>query len=392
MSSRGKARLAWVLAMVAILLMPLSSFVSLAAGVGIDFGVFILAIALVFSGVGLLIATRHPGNPIGWILLAAALAAGLSALSHSFADYWLAGKGGPEALGKASALYGSLSWMPFILMPATFLLLLFPDGRLLSPRWRAIAWCAALGIAGAFVAEGLKPGKIEDFPQIMNPLGVSHPLRDLLEGLSALAVVIGVVGSSASLIVRFRRSRGEQRQQMKWLALAGTVAAVTLLVALSLYDVISATAANGVIMLSVLVLPAATGVAILRYRLYDIDVVVNRTLVYGALTATLAGFYVGSVLLLQVVLNGLTKDTGLAVAASTLAVAALFRPARSRIQEAVDRRFYRRKYDAAHTLEAFSTRLRDRVELAGLEADLRRIVSETIQPAHVSVWLRERTP
>jgi hypothetical protein len=390
MKVNGKTRLAWGLAVLALGLLLAGSAFATARGSGIAFGgsVFIWAIALVFSAVGLLIATRLPGNPIGWILLAAGVAAGFAALAHSFAEFWLAGKGGPEALGKAAALYAELSWMPFILMPVTFLLLLFPDGRLLSRRWRVVAWSAALGIAGTFVADGLKPGEIPDFPQLMNPIGVDHPLRDLLEGISALAVLIGIFGSSASLIVRYRRSRGEQRQQMKWLALAGVVASVTFPIALVLYDVIGETAANGAIMLSVLGLPAATGVAILRYRLYDIDVVINRALVYGALTATLASIYVGSVLLLQLALNALTSDSGLAVAASTLAVAALFRPARGRIQEVVDRRFYRRKYDAAHTLEAFSTRLRDQVELAALEADLRRVVSETMQPAHVSVWLR----
>jgi hypothetical protein len=384
MSDRAALRLAWGLAGLALVLMLSSSVVS-----GVDLGdLFIWAIALVFAGVGALIASRHPGNAIGWILLAAGVAAGLGAVASSFAQHWVEGSGGPDALGKAAALYASLSWIPFILMPATFLLLLFPDGRLLSRRWRPVAWCAEVGIAGTFVAGGLRSGPIEDFPQLMNPIGVDSPLLDLLEGLFLLVVLIGIVGSSASLIVRFRRSRGEQRQQMKWLALSGGVAATAVPIALLLYDVIGETAANAVIMASVLGLPAATGVAILRYRLYDIDVVINRTLVYGSLTAILAGVYIGSVLLLQLTLSGFTEGSGLAVAASTLAVAALFRTARTPIQESVDRRFYRRKYDAARTLERFGTRLRDEVDLDALGSALRGVVSDTMQPASVSLWLR----
>jgi hypothetical protein len=386
MSARAAWRLAWGLAALALTLALSSSVIS-----GVDTGnLFIWAIALVFAGVGALIASRLPDNAIGWIFLAAGVAAGLGALAHSFADHWIDGNGGPDWLGKAAALYGEVSWIPFIVMPTTFLLLLFPDGRLLSRRWRPVAWCGAVGIAGSFVAGGLHPGPIPDFPQVMNPIGVDSPLVDLLEGLSLLAVVIGVVGSSASLVVRFRRSRGEERQQMKWLALAGAVAAGTLPLAIVTYDVIGETAANAAIMTSVLGLPAATGIAILRYRLYDIDVVINRTLVYGALTATLALAYLGGVLLLELALRPLTESSNLAIAGSTLAVAALFRPARGRIQAAVDRRFYRRKYDATRTLELFGTRLRDEVDLDALGSALRAVVADTMQPAYVSLWLRER--
>jgi hypothetical protein len=389
LSSRASLRLAWGLAALAPLLMLSSSLLSVVSGSSLEFGdVFIWAIALVFAAVGVLIAARHPGNAIGWIFLAAGVAAGLGALTHSIAQHWVDGNGGSEALAKAAALYGELSWVPFILMPATFLLLLFPDGRLLSPRWRWIAWCAAAGMAGTFVAQGLKPGRIPDFPQIMNPIAVDHPLVDLLEGVSYIALLIGIVGSSISLIVRFRRSEGEQRQQMKWLALAGAVVAVTIPIAFITYDAIGENAANAWIMLSVLCLPAATGIAVLRYRLYDIDVVINRALVYGALTAILTLAYLGGVLLFELALRPLTESSNLAIAGSTLAVAALFRPARGRIQEVVDRRFYRRKYDAARTLERFGARLRDEVDLDALGVELRAVAAETMQPSSVSLWLR----
>jgi hypothetical protein len=345
-------------------------------------------IALVFATVGALIALRQPTNALGWMFLGVAVSAGLSESAHAYADYWTGGHGGIESLAKAAAWYGSLSWIPFVLVPATFLLLLFPDGHLVSAKWRPIAWCAALGVAGGFVTQGLAPGALEDYPEITNPYAVHSPLLDPLTGLAFLALVMGVFGSAASLVVRYRRAVGDRRLQIKWLALAGAVAAVTFVVAIAGYDFWGEDVSNLAIMLSVLGIPVAAGVAILRYRLYDIDVVINRTVVYGALTAALAALYVGSVLLLQVALGGLTQDSGLAVAGSTLAVAAAFRPLRAHIQQTVDRRFFRRRYDARRTLEDFSSRLRDQVDLVALDAELRGVVAETMQPAHVSVWLR----
>jgi hypothetical protein len=352
-------------------------------------GVFIWLIAFVFAAVGALIAIRQPANKLGWIFLGVALSAGLAEITSAYADYWTNGKGGVQAIAEAAAWYASLSWMPFILVPATFLLLLFPDGHLLSARWRPIAWCAAIGIIGGFVATGLTAGQLEDYPQLANPYAVDSGLIDLLTGLAWLALLIGVLGSAASLVIRYRRAAGDRRLQMKWLALAGGVAAVTFPVAIAGSDLWGDGVANVAIMISVIAIPIAAGIAILRYRLYDIDVVVNRTVVYGVLTATLAGVYIASVLLLQVVLNGATGDSSLAVAASTLGVAALFRPARTRIQRGVERRFFRRRYDARVTLEAFAGRLRDEVALDALSLELRNVVTETVQPEHVSLWLRE---
>jgi hypothetical protein len=359
-------------------------------GDGIDFeAVAILALmAIVFGVVGLLVASRHPQNPIGWIFLSASVFAGLANLSDAYASFFIQTRDGPLMLGPAAAAYGEVAWMPFILVPATFLLLLFPNGQLLSPRWRWVAWCAGLGIAGAFVFEGIDPGPIPSYSQLSNPFGVHSPLLPAFQWISFALVRIGVVGSAVSIVVRFRRARGVERQQLKWLALAGGAAAVPLAIGASIYGVLGESTANALMGLGVLGLPVAAGVAILRYRLYDIDVVINRTLVYGALSAVLAAIYVVSVLLLQLALNPFTEGSSLAIAVSTLAVAALFRPARSRIQRIVDRRFFRSKYDASQTVDRFSTRLRDRVDLADIGNDLLAAVTETVRPAHASLWLR----
>ena len=344
--------------------------------------VFITALAIGFSAVGAMIASHHPRNAIGWLFLGVGVSTGLGTLASSYAET----HGTSQWLGEAAAWYGTLSWMPFILIPCTFVLLLFPDGRLLSPRWRWVAWSAGAGLAGVFVTTGVAPGPLEDYPWLDNPYGIDSPLLSPLTGIAVSLLVIGVVGSSASLLVRFRRARGERRQQIKWLALAGAVAVVTVIVATIGSDELWDTAVTNVAcMLGVLCVPVAAGIAILRHRLYDIDVVINRTLVYGALTATLGGAYLVLVLLIGLAVG----QSGLAIAASTLAVAALFQPARARIQAAVDRRFFRRRYDAAQTLEAFGGRLRDELDLEALGADLRGVVSESVQPAHVSLWLRD---
>jgi len=264
----------------------------------------------------------------------------------------------------------------------TLLLLLFPDGRLPSPRWRPVAWLAAVGILGIGVGEAFAPGTLDNFPA-ENPFGLGGAGGRIAEALAVCFALIAIaaLASVASLVVRLRRSSGDERQQLKWLASGGVV--------LALAGPASGAAGSALpIIIGQVAVAVAVGVGILKYRLYEIDVVINRTLVYGALTATLGVAYLGTVLLLQLTLNPLTDSNSLAVAASTLAVAALFRPARSRIQGAVDRRFYRRKYDAARTLEAFSARLRDEIDLDTLGAELREVVDETMQPTHVSVWLR----
>lgn len=394
MSPASVRRLAWGAALLALVIMVSATVLRMTTGSGDDSGWpgFMWSIATVFTVTGHLIATRRPENAIGWLFLLAGVSATVATLARAHVEHWLTSGYGPDGLGEAAAVYGDLSWIPFILVPTTFLLLLFPDGHLLTPRWRAVAWSAGLAIPGVFVAGVLKPGPLEDFPSIINPFGVDNLVREIFDGVAFLLLFIGLFGSAISLIVRFRRAVGEQRQQMKWLALAGAIAVITIPLVFATYEVLPDGAGDRAIMVSVLGLPAATAVAMLRYRLYDIDLVINRALVYGSLTATLAGVYIGSVLLLQGLLSGLTEGSGLAVAASTLAVAALFRPFRSRIQESVDRRFFRSRYDATQTLESFSARLRHEVDLAAISQDLQAVAAATMQPVHVSLWLRSQEP
>jgi hypothetical protein len=341
-------------------------------------------LGVAFATVGAFIATRESRNPLGWIFLGVGLSVGVGGWSHDFVEVRLADGRGHDWIVGAAAAYSDTSWVPFILVPATFLLLLFPDGRLPSRRWRHVARCAAAGIAATFVT-GIGAQPLEDFPTIDNPLAIDRSVQDPMTGLGFLLILIGMVGAVASIVTRYRRAGALQRQQIKWLAASGALVVITFPTMLVLYDTLPFGVPDTAIMLSVLGLPIATGVAILRHDLYDIDVVINRTLVYGALTGLLAGAYLGSVLLLQLVLS---PSSDFAIAGSTLAVAALFRPARTRVQSLVDRRFYRRKYDAQRTLQVFAARLRDEVSLDALSTELRAVVAETMQPAHVSVWLR----
>jgi MFS family permease len=387
-SARTAGRLALVMAAVAVLLFSTAVALFVAGSGWHGNRMFSLLFLLVYSVLGFVIASRQPRNSIGWIFCGSAVVSGLSTLSDAYANYWLDGMGS-RWLGEAAASFESAAWVPGVVIPATFLLLLFPAGRPLTPRWRWVVWCAGFAVACGFASEIMHAGPLEDYPTIRNPFGVDSSIIDAFQGLSFLLLAVAVVGSPLSLVLRLRRSAGLERQQIKWLMWAGSVAAVTVLLGSTVgYEYAGAGVSNAVIMTSILTLPVATGIAILRYRLYDIDVVINRTLVYAALTATLAAAYLGSVLLFQLVLSGLTSDSGLAVAGSTLAVAALVRPARARIQEAVDHRFYRRRYDAQRTLDAFTASLRDQVDLGTLSGELSAVVGETLQPAHVSLWLR----
>jgi hypothetical protein len=374
-------RLPWAIWLAIVALGVATSPSALGDGVGpyIAYTVFVLA----FATVGALVAARRPRNPIGWLLLGAGLSYVVGGISVSYSE---AGRTGGDAT--LTAWLGTWVWIAGLGPVGTFGLLLFPDGRLPSRRWRPVAWLAGLGLASLVLGLALAPGRIED-TAIDNPVGLGGLpwLPDLLAGAGGVALIAGLVGAIASLRARYRGARAEQRQQLKWLVYAASVVGLSVLVTVpmesllgpdivNLTNAISTVAASGV--------PIAMGIAILRHRLYDVDVVINRTLVYGALTATLAATYLVSVLLVGLAVG----RSGLAVAVATLAVAGLFRPALSRIQAAVDRRFYRRRYDAQQTLEAFGTRLRDEIDLEALGADLAGVVRESVQPAHVSLWLR----
>ena len=357
-------------------------------------GVFAV-LFLSFATVGALIAARQPRNPIGWLFLGGGLTAALEEPLLGWSTYALVTQPGSLPGGAAAALVADAVWLPSLASATLFMFVLFPTGRPPSPRWRPFIWIFALDMAVYVVATLLNPGGLYFFPDVENPLGIDpagDSLQTAVDYASPIVFVSLLIGLVA-LVLRFRRSQRVERQQLKWIVyLAAVFVALTPgLIVLGEREVELAGVLVSDLVFTVLVcsVPVAVGVAILRYRLYDVDVVINRTLVYAALTATLAAAYLGSVLLLQLALSPLTEQSDLAIAGSTLAVAALFRPARARIQEAVDRRFYRRRYDAARTLEAFGARLRDEVDLDALGGELRTVVADTVQPAHVSLWLRE---
>jgi len=345
---------------------------------------------LAFTGVGALIAARRPENPIGWLLCGAGIAAALEDVLLGYATRALVADPGSLPGGALAGLAADLLWLPTLSVTVTMLLLLFPTGRPPSRRWWPLVWLTVANSAVYVVGAALAPGPLYFFPGERNPLGIEDPhalLRLAVEAPGALVMPGGVLAVVA-LAMRFRRSRGEERQQLKWLLLAGGLLVAFAPVGVALGEdgpqVTGVPVADAVFPVLVSCLPVALGIAILRHRLYDIDVVIRRTLVYGALTATLLGAYLATVLLLGLALGG----SDLAVAGATLAVAALVRPARVRIQAAVDRRFYRSRYDAARAVEALAARLRDDVAVEAVSRDLRAVVRETVAPAHVSLWLR----
>jgi hypothetical protein len=356
--------------------------------------VFYLATVLTFSVVGAIIASRQPRNAIGWLFCSVGLVMGINSLAGGYAEYRLSGGYGPWSLVEKAAWFASWSWTLLVYVPTSFLLLLFPDGRLPSPRWRPVAWCAAIGLIGFVAGTALQPGPLGDFPQIVNPYGVDSLILDAVAVTGAILASASMVASAVSLIVRMRRAGTVERQQIKWLAYGGALVVGSVFASGVISTIWSPDVGIALISLGLLGVPIFTGVAIARYRLYEIDIVINRTLVYGALTAALVAVYFVGVATLQALFRALTgqeQQPQLAIVVSTLVIAALFNPLRGRIQAFIDRRFYRKKYDAAKTLEAFSARLREETDLQALNGELTRVVRETMQPSHISLWLRPDT-
>jgi hypothetical protein len=343
-----------------------------------------------FAVVGALVVAKRPTNLIGWIMASIALMVGIFHAGDAYAAYVLVTHGHPDALAIVAAWIGSWYWYLLLALVLIYLPLLFPDGRLPSRRWLPVAVLPGIGLLVVIVLAALAdtllvneaPGR-----EIDNPIGIEGvaPVEDLpIFGVLTGLLLVGIVGAVASVVVRFRRSQGVERQQMKWFLYAAA-----LLLLFPVGGPLPQIVESVVFAVVLLALPTAVGIAVLRYRLYEIDLVINRTLVYGPLTAMLVLFYLGGVVSLQYAFRALSgQGSQIAIVASTLGIAALFNPLRRRVQAFVDRRFYRSKYDAARTLAIFSAKLRDETDLGSLNTELLAVVRDTVHPVHASLWLR----
>jgi hypothetical protein len=335
--------------------------------------------------VGAVLAGRRPVHPVGWLLLALGLSLALSGAATGYASYGLVARPGALPGAGYAALYNGSS--PLILAACLgFILLLTPTGSLPSRRWRRWARVAATAPVLALLTTLPLPFE-PPFESAANPLAVSALAGPLMAVSTLTWALTGltVLVAAASLVVRFRRATGVERQQLRWVAFAAALTAVAVLVLVALIPTAEPVVLGWATVVCVTLLPLATGVAILRYRLYDLDRLVSRTLAYGLLTVLLGGGYALVVLGLGQLLG---RDSSLVVAAATLAVAAAFHPARRRVQAAVDRRFDRRRYDAARTIAAFSARLRQQLDLDTLGGELLTVADQTMQPTRLSLWLR----
>ena len=358
-----------------------------------------LWLTVVFSLYGVMgafLAARRPENAVGWLFMAVSMFSGLGFSSENYAIYGLITRPGALPASELMAWFSFWTWVPGIGLLLTLTLLLFPTGRPPSPRWRPMAWLAGvvLGLSSVYLA--FLPASHEVYPIIRNPVGIEALAAqpDILSIVLVLLTALAAL-SAASLVARFRSSGATERQQVKWFVYAGAVLVTALLVELA--ATLLAQLPGALLLTTVLfslglaAVPVAAGLAILRYRLWDIDVIISRTLLFTTLSASLAAVYVASVLLLQNVFRVLTGEarSELVTVVSTLVIAVLFAPVRRRLQQAIDRRFYRRQYDAARTLARFGERVRDETDLDRLSAQLVAAVDETLHPANVGLWVRK---
>jgi hypothetical protein len=394
----------WALALISFVVMGVLRFLNASTPTAaprnplvLDFCYWLLFVA--FATVGALVASRWPRNAIGWIFWWLGFSFLLVGASEEYALYALVTEAGslPGAEGMLwlTALFGG----PLVFTVFALVFLLFPDGRLPSRRWRPVVWIDLVAVV-CLVAWSFESGPLENLGlvRVSNPFGIQGAagLLGTLGWVGLFMTLAVAVAGGVSLVVRFHGARGVERQQIKWFAFSGIVFCAVFAAAPFLWSLPESPGTAWIwpvlFLAGASTIPVAVGIAIFRHRLYDIDLLINRALVYGSLTATLLAVYFGGIVLLQrlfVVLTG--EHSTLAVVASTLAIAALFNPLRRRVQGFVDRRFYRRKYDAAKTLASFNARLRDQTDLDALGNDLLGVARSTMQPSHVSLWLRPET-
>ena len=332
-------------------------------------------------------ALRRPGNPIGWLYGAAGLAWAYTIPLGPWVDQLLSEHRPLPFLAQLHVAFSEFGWAPAIGLGVTLPALLLPNGHLRSRRWRLVVVTSVTGFVLAFVGGALAPGPLEEMG-IDNPLGLAGPAGAVASVLTIVGVLLhwlSLPPAAVCVILRFRSSRGVERQQMRWVAAGAAGAVAGLLLALPSGLGIAPDFVSHIIYPALLCPPVAIGVAVLRYRLYDLDRIVSRTLTYGLLTVLLGGGYALVVLGLGQLLG---RDSSLVVAAATLAAVAAFAPLRRRVQGLVDRRFNRRRYDAARTVDGFAARLRDQVDLDALHGELLAVVDQTVQPTRASLWLR----
>jgi hypothetical protein len=397
---KHSTRVAWSMLAIFVVCLAVSVALSVLNGsfqrdTGVNLALYLAFTA--FMVVGAVIAGQRPGNAVGWLFSAVGLLSITGVLAMQYAGYAYITRPG-SLPGAVVAAWYQQWWTPMLIVVFVFTLLLFPTGRLLTARWRPVAIAAATATAGMVVLNALLPTLTlpDTGDTVSNPIGLAaaQGLQDGAVGAVLAGLVLICTGAAIlSVALRFRRSQGVERQQLKWFSYAA-VLAVLLELALDNVPALRFLAVLGVLFgLVIALIPTAAGIAILRYRLYDIDRLINRTLVYGLLTVLLAGIYAGLVLVLGQLFGGLSAEPpSWAVAGATLAVAAVFQPARRRIQQAVDRRFNRAKYHAATAIEAYSVRLRDQLDLDTLSAELLAVVDQTMEPAQMSLWLRPSPP